>query len=1502
MVLAVLVVGASVSVGEVPYLFNYQGILTDSGGLPLDGQYDLTFKIYPDSLVATPALWSEQHLDVYIDDGLFNVMLGGVTALHDSLFEGAERWLGIAVDTDSEMSPRMRITSVPWAFRAAVADTVLNVPGLAAHDHDDRYYTESELNTSGSINDPSNPVDWTKLKSVPAGFADGVDDVGGGGGGWADDGTAVRLETETDDVGIGTTTPQAKLDVRGTLNVGEDSTGHNVNFYGMEGGSRFFWDEERMALRAGRDSTGIGWHPDSIGYYSLAAGFGPRASGAHSVALGSGATATGEYSVSIGSNTIGGNTSATAIGRWATATGYNATAIGRNVKAKGQFSLAAGAFADAEVSKSMVLGTGISSSDRLVNDIENSLMVGFDDTTSTLFVGGPDSRVGVRTDSPEAELHVAGHAKVDSTLEMTGLKMPTGASSGYVLTSDGEGTGTWQPGGGGGPDGDWTIAGDDMYSTLSGHVGIGTSSPEFKLSLDGDGGILAEGTIGSGATLTTSGAGTRMIWYPREGAFRAGTALGSEWDEANIGQYSAAFGWGTKARWQGSFAAGMFTVADNAGDVAMGTNTTASGPYALAMGERTAALGRTSFALGKYVRAGPADNTIALGSGAASNDSLVNNIANSMMVGFNTNTPTLFVGGTNGRVGIKTSSPDTDLDVEGGFRVGRGGIGGSTGNILAGFGTWMYFNQAEAAFRAGAVHDADIWNLPQHVGTFSVAMGHNPEAAESVTVAIGENVAATAPRAMVLGRGLDQDHPLTNDIRSSLMVGFDDTTSTLFVGGPDDRVGIGTDTPLQKLHVAGHVKIDSTVMVDGFKMTRDSEEGYVLMTDDQGVGTWQPMSAGSGGGDGDWLISGDDMYSNVAGNVGIGTSSPSQKLDVDGTVKVSNAVHVDGNVGIGTASPFQPLDVYGDVLVGGGSTHKDGGSEFVTIRGQSDDWIIAVDNQASASLTDFSIVKTAGDGTFHIENDGDIGIGTTSPAAKLDVAGHVSTDSTYQIGGNTVLAVPTTRTTLVGIGAGESQTYLDNTFVGYGAGRNVTTGGNNTFVGSRAGEYSTSGSVTQNVFIGTWAGMECRDGLSNVAVGFAAGYKIGGQGNVCVGAGAGRGGLAGNTGNTGVFIGMNAGNNHNTGDKNVFIGDKAGYGNETGERNVFLGPLAGYSELGSDKLYIANDSTTALIYGDFSTEDVEINGYLEVRDSLVVEGPIGIGKLSPDAKLHIDAPSNTDDILRLDRAGFNKLVVQWDGDVGINTTSPLAKVHAVNSNDNYGYLGGISYGVYGRYGVSGSYGYLGGSSYGVYGANASGSDYGYVGATAKGVYGYSYGGRGVHGQVGSASGWAGYFSGDVNVTGSVSKGGGSFVIDHPLDPENKLLRHNFVESPENLLIYRGKVELDGRGEAVVEMPDYFAALTKEDEASIHLTCVGRPFMTGAEWDPGFESLTVYGDANREVYWEVLADRDDPVIHQLAKPVEEMKGPGNKICDRGQLLYPTAYGYPETMGKDYHESE
>jgi len=145
-----------------------------------------------------------------------------------------------------------------------------------------------------------------------------------------------------------------------------------------------------------------------------------------------------------------------------------------------------------------------------------------------------------------------------------------------------------------------------------GNVGIGTATPPFKLSVVGDGGILATGTSGAGTALGTSGAGTRFFWYPRKAAFRAGEVGGTMWDDANIGFNSvamgsdsqasnfASFAMGSEARATGGYSAafGDFTLASGQSAFAAGANTIASGLYTVAIGESARATGDSAVALG----------------------------------------------------------------------------------------------------------------------------------------------------------------------------------------------------------------------------------------------------------------------------------------------------------------------------------------------------------------------------------------------------------------------------------------------------------------------------------------------------------------------------------------------------------------------------------------------------------------------------------------------------------------------------------------------------------------------------------------------------------------------------------------------------------------------------------------------------------------------------------------------------------------------------------------
>jgi len=103
---------------DVPALINYQGTLTDGGSVAVDTAISMIFTIYTDSTGGT-AVWTETQPSVMVSDGVFNVLLGSVNSIVDTVFKDPQRWLGIQVGIDPEMQPRQRIASVPYAIQAA---------------------------------------------------------------------------------------------------------------------------------------------------------------------------------------------------------------------------------------------------------------------------------------------------------------------------------------------------------------------------------------------------------------------------------------------------------------------------------------------------------------------------------------------------------------------------------------------------------------------------------------------------------------------------------------------------------------------------------------------------------------------------------------------------------------------------------------------------------------------------------------------------------------------------------------------------------------------------------------------------------------------------------------------------------------------------------------------------------------------------------------------------------------------------------------------------------------------------------------------------------------------------------------------------------------------------------------------------------------------------------------------------------------------------------------
>jgi len=140
----VSVAGAALAV--VPEKINYQGLLLDDQGQPVQGSADFVFTLY-DALTGGSPLWTESHPAVPVQDGVYDVALGSTTPLGASVIAGGVVFLEIAVDGET-LVPRQQLVSVPFALRSAVTDNVGAAPSA--------FVTELFQNYSFDGADPPN--------------------------------------------------------------------------------------------------------------------------------------------------------------------------------------------------------------------------------------------------------------------------------------------------------------------------------------------------------------------------------------------------------------------------------------------------------------------------------------------------------------------------------------------------------------------------------------------------------------------------------------------------------------------------------------------------------------------------------------------------------------------------------------------------------------------------------------------------------------------------------------------------------------------------------------------------------------------------------------------------------------------------------------------------------------------------------------------------------------------------------------------------------------------------------------------------------------------------------------------------------------------------------------------------------------------------------------------------------------------------------------------------
>jgi len=108
----VLTLSTMSALAQDSLLISYQGLILDAGGDPITGSPAITFKIYN---AGGAQQWTETHPAVTVTGGLCDIILGSQEFLPTSIFNGEDRYLGLAIDGSRELTPRTLMTSSPGA-------------------------------------------------------------------------------------------------------------------------------------------------------------------------------------------------------------------------------------------------------------------------------------------------------------------------------------------------------------------------------------------------------------------------------------------------------------------------------------------------------------------------------------------------------------------------------------------------------------------------------------------------------------------------------------------------------------------------------------------------------------------------------------------------------------------------------------------------------------------------------------------------------------------------------------------------------------------------------------------------------------------------------------------------------------------------------------------------------------------------------------------------------------------------------------------------------------------------------------------------------------------------------------------------------------------------------------------------------------------------------------------------------------------------------------------
>lgn len=421
------------------------------------------------------------------------------------------------------------------------------------------------------------------------------------------------------------------------------------------------------------------------------------------------------------------------------------------------------------------------------------------------------------------------------------------------------------------------------------------------------------------------------------------------------------------------------------------------------------------------------------------------------------------------------------------------------------------------------------------------------------------------------------------------------------------HTGVGTTTPVSKLEV-------SAADITSLTVTSTNTEATDLAIKNSTIGSsifrWTGPAHAAGQQKLLFVSPGSDVtmtVDHVQNNVGIGTTSPVTKLDVNGVTRTSG---------------FQLTNGFADGYIL--KSDPSGNGNWVAVSSA-----VEAGTGLSYSGSTLNSVWTASGSNIYNNNTANVGIGTSSPTARLHV---------FNGGGNSAVTVQSeSNNAYVNLNAGvsgmeSSIATFTNGVQRWSFGKsNSTESGSNTGSDFFINRYNDAGTFQNqpvvikrtNGHVGINQGnpVQQLDVNGNINVSASGAYYFGNArmmaminiDNTVVGVLAapslssgientlmGYGALSSLTsGNRNVALGYGSGFLNN-GLNNTFIGHSAGSGN-TGNGSVFIGYQAGSLETDGNKLYIDNSSTTSpLLYGDFSKDSAALNG------SFTIEGAMGL--------------------------------------------------------------------------------------------------------------------------------------------------------------------------------------------------------------------------------------------------------------------------------------------------------